>query len=250
MANISSDGLRSPKQKILRANAHIRDLDAAVKGFLGTDPFDFSWIADDPGPDKHLVAKAIAQPPDEIALLIGDAAHNLRTALDHLACCLAIHNGAVRVNDVYFPITKFARDFDGGARRKIAKLSPEAQDMIYALKPYGGGNELFCSLNSLDNADKHQSIVAAIAVGGITKAKITYDQPISVNRKPHGHLDKGVHLLTVPKIASGQCAAELSTYIEVSEVAGLEGKPIVGALQEFVDLVAGVIEVFERRFFI
>jgi hypothetical protein len=88
MSNILQDGLRSPKLKILRANAHIRDLDASIKRFLGTDPFDFFWIVDDPGLDKHLIAKAIAQPSDEIALLIGDAAHNLRTALDHLACCL------------------------------------------------------------------------------------------------------------------------------------------------------------------
>jgi hypothetical protein len=104
--------------------------------------------------------------PDAVPLLIGDAVHNLRSALDHLACALADlkvpttsetgHAG------IEFPIHISEHDFNAKGAGRIKRLPPSAQDEIKSLQPYHAGDnarhQFLWALHRLDIIDKHRRI--------------------------------------------------------------------------------------------
>lgn len=72
--------------KLERARRHIADLENAQANYVGTEPY--KGIAEyDPHVNMTFFAlRELPEIPRGISLYVGDAAHNLRTALDYLAC--------------------------------------------------------------------------------------------------------------------------------------------------------------------
>jgi len=122
-----ADPLQSPKLKIERAKTIIQELDSRISDY--TDSASLNLIR---APHPHtegedvLVAKIEDAIPDDIALIAGDAIHNIRTALDHLACCLAVANGK-SANGVSFPFGDGREGFEARSEQKIKKLPPRRQ---------------------------------------------------------------------------------------------------------------------------
>src|SRR5947208_696808 len=83
--------------KMRRALVHFQDFDERALRFI-VEGNPYASVADvDPQTGEHLVrlTKDVDQPPiDEWSPIIGDAAHNLMSALDHLVCQLSIVNGS------------------------------------------------------------------------------------------------------------------------------------------------------------
>jgi hypothetical protein len=104
---------------------------------------------------------------DLLRVMTGDAVHNLRSALDHLAYGI-VSAFEDPPNYLYFPIDgdlnslRAQRSF-----RIIERLAPDIADLIVReIKPYGDGN-LFVSLNHLDRADKHRFLLTHTGTGNI-----------------------------------------------------------------------------------
>jgi hypothetical protein len=77
-----------PKLKVRRAEYHISDLHTRIDTFLARDPYRIV-LEDDPETGKPAWFVRITEDlSDDIPLVIGDAVHNLRSALDLLACDL------------------------------------------------------------------------------------------------------------------------------------------------------------------
>ena len=74
----------SSKLKIERANKHISDLNALVKGFTNADSCRLH-IEEDRKTGNISLKIDLKLPPDA-ALIVGDAIHNLHTALDLMIC--------------------------------------------------------------------------------------------------------------------------------------------------------------------
>ena len=71
--------------KLNRADRHIVDLGDLVERFLTSQPFAVERVVSEDG-RRHVVRwTRTAEIPVEISLVAGDAVHNLRSALDHLA---------------------------------------------------------------------------------------------------------------------------------------------------------------------
>ena len=66
--------------KLARAQSHIEDLEARVRTFLDSEPCDLQHVAVAGGLGLRLRVKT--PPPPELAAIVGDAVHNLRSALD------------------------------------------------------------------------------------------------------------------------------------------------------------------------
>jgi len=66
--------------KLTRARSHIEDLEARVRTFLDSEPCDLEHVAVAGGLGLRLRVKT--PPPPELAAVVGDAVHNLRSALD------------------------------------------------------------------------------------------------------------------------------------------------------------------------
>lgn len=118
----------------------------------------------------RLVARVtnLRQPPTELAVLIGDAIHNLRSSLDNLAYALATaHTGKLSASVARacaFPIFGTGPLFRGergrGAAPKMQALSPRTRTAMERLQPYHRRKhpelELLWILEELSNIDKHR----------------------------------------------------------------------------------------------
>jgi hypothetical protein len=242
--------LTSPKLKIERAKTHIGNVNQMISAFLIQDPFRMEWQEDAIRCQKHLIVKATQKMPYEIPLIAADTIHNLRSALDHLACCLAVQNGAAKISDVYFPIGREGEEkFKVYAKDKIKRLSESARTFIYELKPYKGGNNMLYALHNLDVIDKHQTLPTAILGGAVSQLITSYDGPISVNASPWGNLEKGVHLLTTDLATQGECHSQLSSQIAFGDVEIVKDQPIISTLNQMLNLCESIIANFESKFF-
>jgi len=108
-----------------------------------------------------------------LQMMAGDAIHNLRCALDHLAWAIV---SAFKEPDphLYFPIDVELKSLVGHRSfREIKAVAPDIADLIVSeIKPYGAGNP-FVKLNHLDRADKHRLLLVHVvaAEGKIYMAK-------------------------------------------------------------------------------
>lgn len=144
--------------KVKRTEAQINDFGVAVRAFFDGSPYErFSEVNPDAFEEvwKFRLTSVI---PLDIAVRAGEVLFNLRSALDQVACALAIkHSGLSK--DTYFPFGKTLDIFERELPAKTKKLPPDAIDLIRTLQPYKGGNDLLWSLHDLNRQDKHVSLV-------------------------------------------------------------------------------------------
>lgn len=162
-----------PKLKLARANRHIGELESLFDTFFSDNPHRVEIINNDPDRPGLTVRGVFDRPlPNDVATVIGDAIHNLRTALDHLAAAAVRSAGQVPTRYTGFPIYEKEADFDGGHTGKLAGAPPEFITFVKGLKPYlhpksgsGGGNIDLWVLTQLDNLDKHDILLPTVSVG-------------------------------------------------------------------------------------
>ncbi len=151
--------LRSPFLKVKRAKNHIRHLSKRRVGFIKSNTY-FGVPKFDPKTNRmQFILGEIPQVDTDIQLLLGDIAHNLRSALDHLAWELA---RSVGVSDpmVYFPISKDEKIYKAESGGKTIGIPKDAKDFIDRIGPYGGHDDLLWGLHELDRIDKHRLVLA------------------------------------------------------------------------------------------
>ena len=162
----ADDRLTLIRIKIERANKHIAELEDFLldSGVIEGNSIRRNTDAEPGEPLLHFGAFHIYDPC--IPSLIGDAVHNLRSALDHLAFHLVmvgIQKGGSRTKPwemIQFPITHCADSYKSDRTAgKVQGMQREAIEAIDALKPYKNGNDALWLLHKLDNADKHSFIL-------------------------------------------------------------------------------------------
>jgi|GEM_PF-550360 len=161
-----SERLREARAKVERAETQINEINDLVGAFLAASPYALKSQVNRDHSREIWRYELTAKAPVAIAIVAGEAMHNLRSALDHLACAVAeLHSGSSK--GTYFPFGADAQIFEKQLSDKAKKLPVDAQNMIRALKPYGGGNDLLWSLHDLNRRDKHIEL-APIQVGILT----------------------------------------------------------------------------------
>lgn len=167
------DHFAAARLKIDRANKHIADL----KTTIGRIPDRYiSTIETDAKTGGQSIKHYF---PDEnmflsnLALIIGDAIHNLRAALDYawLGTIERFFPGTVN-KDTKFPIRETEQDIKGALNgRGIEIAVPNLFNRVVSdIKPYRGGNDSIFSLHHLDIRDKHALLIPvlnAISIRGI-----------------------------------------------------------------------------------
>src|SRR5262249_4018917 len=118
--------------KIERAKKHIRDLDSAIQSFRDTDPYGVRTENDSQTGQIIQRIQVRSQVPSTLSLLIGDAVHNLRSALDHLAWQLVEANGDTPTTKTAFPIYKTLAKYTTESTRRVKGMDPAAVNLIDA----------------------------------------------------------------------------------------------------------------------
>jgi hypothetical protein len=94
--------------KLSRGREHIGAVMAETQAYIAREPFTVTEAEQD---DTHVwtVVNVKEQVPAHLALLVGDAVHNLRVALDHLAWALVASAGHHPDSKTCFPIRDHVR---------------------------------------------------------------------------------------------------------------------------------------------
>lgn len=164
------------EMKWVRGLSHLNDLQDRI---LQWDAGGHTWAElKVDGTGKHLdsVLRIDATPPlAEMSLLLGDAVHNMRSALDALAWELCHLGGErpARPNQIYFP----AALTESKWREAVAHLNsmpPTFIERIRSNQPYLAnppGRALLAVLAEMSNRDKHRGMISASASANTFEAE-------------------------------------------------------------------------------
>jgi len=245
---MTRDRLSEIRLKIERANRHIDDLAAVCKSFLDSTPYALGRETDSATGYYHFNITGVQAPPPEVGLIAGDAIHNLRSALDHLACHLVIANGNAPSRQTCFPIFDSVEKYQAMDARKVRGMSQGAIDAIEAAKPYQGGNEALYTLHELDIADKHHSLlITLVAVG---EATINVNTTLRNFKAPPFALphfqeplkDGDVFFVCEPGV---EHYTKIDFDIALIEPDIIRGRPLVKMLGQIVQHVNNTVDSFE-----
>jgi hypothetical protein len=201
-----SHPLDGPRLKIERAGKHLNNLERHMRLFREKQP---EVLTHQPEPDAaDYVYYRLGQAPASFGLFVGDFAHNLRSALDHLAWQLALLTTKTPGDRTEFPI--FEKEPEKGfltaegVKRRIGDIPDEAQRLIEALQPYhrpeGAQRDPLWQLHRLDVIDKHRLLVAQAT-------HPTFPLMLNDRQRTMGQvrrLDDGTIVLRVPGWANPQ----------------------------------------------
>lgn len=163
-----SDALDGIRAKLNRAEEHLNVLDGMIASYFATNPYRILGEEETKGDYWHfaIYLEVDRFPLDEVwGPLIGDAVHNLRSALDHLAWQLALSEARVTTpRRIEFPIflddPANDREIRGAFTKKLNCLRPESHAVVDGTQPYktGDAHHPLWLLQALWNTDKHRTL--------------------------------------------------------------------------------------------
>lgn len=251
-----------PWLKIDRAEIHLKSLEERVQGFLNSNPY--AVVNDlDPQTGEHVLRASIrAAVPAEWSAIIGDIAHNLRSALDLLVWQMAL----LRTNSPYgktaFPIFDVFAKYRDNGRVIIQNLTPRQKALIKRLQPYQRGSRAqshpLWLLHDINNSDKHRVIQAVGTVLSFSGLGINELWGFNILNMSVGgggqRVEEGAELArfrlvqTAPQ-ARVQMNPDFAFNIEFGEGSpSVEGMPLLPTLFEIFGHVERVVGMFDRRF--
>jgi hypothetical protein len=147
------------------AKRHVNGFEAAVENFRRSNPHTIGREDSVETGQVRFYVQQVPVIPDQLAFMLGDTLHNLRSTLDHLAHALVIASGGTPNRDTSFPICVSAKDFPERSRRNMPGLRKPCHDILDRIQPYkaGWGHKLW-QLNELDVIDKHRLLLTISTV--------------------------------------------------------------------------------------
>jgi hypothetical protein len=257
--------------KIERAKQHIADLEGRIESFRKSDSYRI--VRDQHAQTDVFRFKIREQISAMVAVIIGEAIHHLRSALDHLIYQLVDANGNL-VGDggrLYFPCFETAPKKEAEFSGKIKGVAPRAEHMIRALQPYVSGDKTLAFLCKLDNINKHRLLFVTVfgfrnlklrasgraprvsfkvgKVAYVWYGRPTDTPPAKVNSR-FSELQDGDEILEIEWF-DGRPSADFYENLNFTfDVAFVQpqivnGKAVLPFLQELVKFVEGVVLIFK-----
>lgn len=148
-----SDPFDSARAKIARGRELIGELHRKISGYQG------ARLVSENRPDSFQIVLRMTDAPPNVAAVLGDAIHNLRASLDHLAVSLVKLNGR-SASGVHFPFGDSQAGLEDQIKRHhFDRASPEAVNLLRGFSPHRGGNDTLRALHDLDLLDKHNDMI-------------------------------------------------------------------------------------------
>jgi hypothetical protein len=187
--------------------------------------------------------------------MIGDALHNLRSALDILWHDIIEECGGTVTRFTRFPIRKTVDELKGPMSNflKEKQIEAEVHDLLLAeIKPYQTGNYFIWALDDLNIRDKHQLLIPVLKIMHITDVSfededgkewpldniLIADEPWTIQLKEFYRMN-----LTVKN--KGHAASAIFFDIGFP----FEGKPIIPALEGIAKETSRTVQAFETLLF-
>jgi len=238
---------RGPRLKIERAKQHIGDLHARLCALSTTDYHRLS-VERDPNTGDHLLAFEITQPlPDDVALIVGDAIHNLKSALDFAINDVVFEKTGKRSRHTKFPVYDSRSDLvvalNGGTIRPASETI--ANLLLDGIKPYKGGNDAIWAIHDLNIQDKHALLLPVIQIASLLDVCAEDERG---NRILNGSLITVTGRVSVSFAATTKIKitnhGKATFAIFFDKGLPVEGHNVIETLRTFTEVVGGVIDAF------
>jgi len=176
-----------PRLKLERAKQHINNLSTICDEFFAEHYR--LVIVDCAAPYPHMRERGIdtknkAALPSSIPLILGDAIHNLRAALDLLAFQL-LKDSERSVDSIHFPIATKNVGPEAAKRtiesRGIKFAGCNVVNLFISFEPYKGGHLQLWELHELDIIDKHRLLVTTAQFMQISRLILKEIDPFAPN---------------------------------------------------------------------
>jgi len=186
--------------KILRANAHINDFVSSGQRFIHSDAVSLSAKPDGNG---NIVIKAdkVMDLTPHFSILIGEAAYQLRTCLEHIAFMIVKPSTDAEKQSTQFPLYDTARKFNSNFDRRMPNVSGEVKNLISSIQPYQRGQEkvaeILWRLQAINNWDKHRCFALAMLSSVGTTVDVRVDGKVIGREIYTGEFKTGQVLATI-----------------------------------------------------
>jgi hypothetical protein len=256
-----SHGLDGPRLKLGRANVHLESLKEQVQRFIDGNPY--GAVAEYDGQTEKCVLRTqiFVPPPQDWGIIIGDIAHNLRSALDQLVWQLACTQTATPFDKTAFPIFDVFTKYRDNGRIVIQNLTPRQKTLVRRLQPYHRGNRAIehplWLLQNINNTDKHrviQTIGAVFDVRGLGFGNLWGFDLYNMNVYGGQRLEEGAPIADFTLVQTAPDARmdmhpEIIPTIEFGKGSNtVEGMPLIATLSDILTHVERVIGIFGRQF--
>jgi hypothetical protein len=149
LQNLAADILAVERRTVILRKGHRQERNTSPNGVNLSISMGF------PSSDSFL--DTIVCSPD-VPAGVGDVAHNLRTALDHLMGHMLVVAGSGVTNRDSFPISESLTKYESRKAGIVNRIRPKAIEALDLLKPYKGGNLDLWRIHELDRIDKHRAL--------------------------------------------------------------------------------------------
>lgn len=245
-ANSPPRSLRFAKAKLARAKKHIREADDALK--LWTKQYPNGPLIENHPAALFKRVQAISALLAGPNCYVGDAIHNLRSALDHVAYALSLQHMPIlsytERTKVVFPIARDRKTFESKTYRASIKrrLGHGALTFLRQFKPYKGGNTLLWAIHHYDVVDKHRSL---LKVGCYTY----WENRPGVVSLTWKQLGAEVFEELRGRFSEGDDNPMRPVEITLGDIPALQHRPVIPLLRDMSSMVEEIIDAFKGRFF-
>lgn len=164
---------------------HVNKFKSAVAEFWKSNECSVRREDDLERGEATFYVNSVPSVPDHISLILGDAIHNLRSTLDHLAWAVVMACGGTVDEHAYFPIANAAKDFESVLCSRIKCPGHYCLEEFRRIQPYRDGfGHWAWQLHQLDITDKHK-LILTVATIPIHRTLTPHDKaPLGSRFKP------------------------------------------------------------------
>jgi hypothetical protein len=245
-----ADRFDSAWLKLERASKHIDDLATELDAFWATEPYEIELTESRESKSAAYRIARMQALPESLALITGDAAHNIRSALDHFACAAVPRPDRATTFPVWRAETGRTPTADQWRKKVVRVLdgaSPGLITALLSLEVWETGRDSFLwAVHELDRLDKHRLLISIATVNTrigfhgesyqLTTVKkfggFALDQPLLLERTEWVPLTPGTMLLDL-RDGLDLDARHVTFDVDVAlaEPELLKGQPVVAQLR-------------------
>lgn len=245
---------KSARLKIERADEHIADVDRQITALRSPELQTVRCEINPQTGDQllHYNFKS-PQPLDDLALVIGDAIHNLKTAADHGWYTLLSRFAPAAINKwTKLPIHANRTQLEKSLRGvKIDTINPPLfRFVVDDLRPYSeGGNNAICTIHDLDITDKHMLLIPLARVTAVVGAVLENEAGGSTEGASFGTMNEVLPItIPVPRNFKVKKYGSLMFEVVLEQRSPVQFFTVSHTLHGFREVTLGTIEAMEGFF--
>jgi hypothetical protein len=222
--------------KVERANKHIADIEERLR--TSSNRYGPGLHIDGQSGEQHLHYRLTDRElRRDIALIVGDAIHNLRCALD-MAWNGTVRSVAANPPSDYCKLPVYPKDGREALKSaltkstKIPEPSPVLSFMLDVVQCYRGGDSDILAIHALDIDDKHRVLIHMLTVTGLSGVEVQHEDG-TVTRYEIMLVPPNSYDAVIPLNSKLKNHGEVRFEITFGEGASTQGLEVLPTLRRF-----------------